>query len=148
MYRLLLDIGAQRKRLRRQLTWVRKFTKVFSGLDRMYRLLLDIGGAIDLSRSDGVLETKCLEVLPMRLLATLWAGACGATAQDLRKMLVGQLLDAKRMIGDLLASREQRIEQLFGLALGPIHEALNPHFQFDVLHPDLPAAFSVFIHRG
>ena len=23
-----------------------------------------------------------------------------------------------------------------------------PHFQFDVLHPDLPAAFSVFIHRG
>ena len=26
--------------------------------------------------------------------------------------------------------------------------AVNPHFQFDVLHPDLPAAFSVFIHRG
>ncbi len=26
--------------------------------------------------------------------------------------------------------------------------ALTPHFQFDVLHPDLPAAFSVFIHRG
>ena len=25
---------------------------------------------------------------------------------------------------------------------------LSPHFQFDVLHPDLPAAFSVFIHRG
>ena len=24
----------------------------------------------------------------------------------------------------------------------------GPHFQFDVLHPDLPAAFSVFIHRG
>ena len=24
----------------------------------------------------------------------------------------------------------------------------DPHFQFDVLHPDLPAAFSVFIHRG
>ena len=24
----------------------------------------------------------------------------------------------------------------------------SPHFQFDVLHPDLPAAFSVFIHRG
>ncbi len=29
-----------------------------------------------------------------------------------------------------------------------VAELLNPHFQFDVLHPDLPAAFSVFIHRG
>ena len=29
-----------------------------------------------------------------------------------------------------------------------VDKYLIPHFQFDVLHPDLPAAFSVFIHRG
>ena len=29
-----------------------------------------------------------------------------------------------------------------------IQGLVSPHFQFDVLHPDLPAAFSVFIHRG
>ena len=31
---------------------------------------------------------------------------------------------------------------------GTIGAPIDPHFQFDVLHPDLPAAFSVFIHRG
>ncbi len=38
-----------------------------------------------------------------------------------------------------------------GVAAPPVFgaaEPLSPHFQFDVLHPDLPAAFSVFIHRG
>ena len=38
---------------------------------------------------------------------------------------MGKFPDAKRMIAELLASREQRIEQLFGLALGKIHEAFK-----------------------
>ena len=35
-----------------------------------------------------------------------------------------------------------------GIGVPDSEGVLNPHFQFDVLHPDLPAAFSVFIHRG
>ena len=42
---------------------------------------------------------------------------------------------------------------LYGSVLYPdvypgVDFLFHPHFQFDVLHPDLPAAFSVFIHRG
>ncbi len=53
------------------------------------------------------------------------AGACGATAQNLRKMLVGELPDAKCMIAEVLARRGPRIERLLGLALEKIHEALG-----------------------
>ena len=106
----------------------------------MYRLLLDVGGTIDLGRSEGVLQSQCLKVLPMYALyldvlvaapalgidtskrrlepdgrslsAALLAGASGATAQDLGKMLVGESPGAKCMIAELLARREPRIERL------------------------------------
>jgi hypothetical protein len=145
--------SATRKRLRRQLTWVGEFTKVLSRLDKMYRLLLDTGETIDLGRSGDVLESKCATVLPLyagylevlvvaptvgietgksrlepderRLLAALCAGADGATAQDLHKMLAGELPGAKCMIAELLARHEPRIERLFGLALGKIREGFR-----------------------
>ncbi len=44
----------------------------------------------------------------------------------------------KNLIGFL--ANESVVEEVSG--------GFIPHFQFDVLHPDLPAAFSVFIHRG
>lgn len=109
--------SAERKQLRRQLRWVGQFASVLSRIDKMFRLLVDTGRAIDLGLSDGVLESKCLKVLPMyerylvvlaaapaagidtserrpepgerRLLAALRAGAGGARAQDLHKMLMG-----------------------------------------------------------
>ena len=42
---------------------------------------------------------------------------------------------------------EVEISGLDSVASDP-SKPFYPHFQFDVLHPDLPAAFSVFIHRG
>lgn len=53
--------SAARKKLRRQLAWMREFARVLDGLGEMYRLLLGIGETIDLGRSAGVLKSQCLK---------------------------------------------------------------------------------------
>ena len=142
--------SAERKRLRRQLRWVGEFARVLSRIDKMFRLLRDIGEAMERGLSDGVLASKCWQVLPLyerylvvlaaaldsserrlaaderRLLATLWAGAGGATALGASARTIQLALpDAKRTMAELLASHQQRIEQLFKLALERIQEAFN-----------------------
>ncbi len=146
--------SAERKRLRRQLRWVGEFARVLIRIDKMFRLLWDIGEAIERGLPDGVLASKCLQVLPMyerylvvsaaapaagidsgerrlapderRLLAALWAGADGETAMGVSaRTILLELPDAKRVIAELLASHQQRIEQLLELALERIQEAFN-----------------------
>jgi hypothetical protein len=119
----------------------------------MNQSLFDLGEALEMGQPLGELAPKCLRLLPLyeqylealaaasgvgiltrqhrpkpnerRLLAVLWAGSEGAGAQDLRKLLVGESCDARLVISRLLIDCQHRVEELFGLILEKIREAVD-----------------------
>ena len=143
---------AARKRLRRQLTWVRSFAKLLAKCDQMHQSLVAIKRALEVGRPPNVLTAKCLKALPLyeqylavlesasavgieteqrhpkpsewRLLAVLWAGAEGAGAPVLRELLEGTE-DEQRTISELLITCQCVIAELLGLAREKINEAFD-----------------------
>jgi hypothetical protein len=64
--------SATRKRLRRQLRWVRKFVKVLHKFAEMNQSLFDLGEALEMGQPLGELAPKCLQEL--KIFASSWWG--------------------------------------------------------------------------
>ena len=122
--------SAARRQLRRQLRWISHFAKVLDIFDEMYRLLFDLGIALESDQPPSVVAAKCVQALPLyerylktldagseigietskrrlqrreqRLLAVLWAGSRDALSEDLPQPLAGSSLGTSTSIFRLL----------------------------------------------